>query len=85
MEVDMPQALQGPEIGAVAVAKMSWETLSDEQLLAAYMGATFHDRPRLEPQNIAWALARDLNLVSEDGSMHDLTFKGLELAVERAL
>lgn len=81
----MSMPLQKAELGAVALAKMSWETLSDEQLLAAYMGATFHNRPRLEPQNVAWEVARDLNLVSEDGSMHDLTFKGLELAVERAL
>lgn len=77
--------MNGAESVAVMVAKKSWASLSDDQLFAAYMGATFHARPRLEPVNLAWQAARDLALISEDGSMHALTFEGLKLAAERLL
>lgn len=76
--------LQGPEITAVAVAAMSWETMEPHERAAAYLAATFSPGRRIIPfHNIAFKKARDLRLVEHDGSMHDLCFRGLEVALSR--
>lgn len=75
---------QGPEIAAIAAAQMSWKSLPSAQLFAAYMAASFYGgthTPVIPENNIAYQTCRDLALIGPDGKMHELTFKGLELAI----
>jgi hypothetical protein len=74
------------ELGAIAAARVSWDTLTDEELLTAYVAATFGDaRPTIRPEVLAYGPALKLGLIDENGFMHDLVFRALEVAVVRIL
>lgn len=68
---------------AAAVAAMSWDLLTDQELAAAYLSATFGGPPKIRRENLAFQKALDLSLIGADGSMHELVFKGLEAAAGR--
>lgn len=68
---------------AITLAAESWSTLTDKELAAAYMSATFTIPPMVQPETIAFRPAFDMGLVNAIGRMHRLTFRGLELAVAR--
>lgn len=77
--------MSATENAVIARAAHLWDTLTDEQLLAAHLGATFEARlTSLRPENLAFQAALGLGLIDANGEMHELTFKGLELAVRRA-
>jgi hypothetical protein len=76
--------LEGPEITAAVAAAVSWKLLQPAERAAAYLAATSGGRRIIPPHNIAFVPARNLNLVGEDGGMHDLVFHGLELALSSA-
>jgi len=68
---------------AVIACSLSWGSLSDADLAAAVAGATFDAKPRLRRENRAFSTALSLRLIAEDGTMHDLAFRGLMHAARR--
>lgn len=68
---------------AIMVSVMNWETLQPHELAAAYLAVTLGSSNTIPENNVSFAAARDLNLIDENGRMHELTRQGLEIAVSR--
>lgn len=74
---------ENPETIAILLAKNAWESLTDEQLAAAFLSSTFGGSPKIDAAVIAYLPARKLGLIDERGNMHEVVFEALKLAVKR--